>query len=98
MCPVTTALGSSLSTSVVDGPAFDCPDSRLLTPGSPPCGCPIQALLSLEWEIGLRMVFNILKTGIPTVILLDGAGYSAAARQWLLEQVHEKGGLSAFGQ
>lgn len=39
------------------------------------------------------LVFNILKTGIPTVVLLDGGGYSAAARAWLQEQVHEKGGL-----
>jgi hypothetical protein len=39
------------------------------------------------------LVFNILKTGIPTVILLDGGGYSANARKWLLDQVHEKGAL-----
>jgi len=39
------------------------------------------------------LVFNILKTGIPTVVLLGGGGYSARARQWLIDQVHEKGAL-----
>jgi hypothetical protein len=39
------------------------------------------------------LVFNILKTGIPTIVLLDGGGYSAEARAWLLEQVHDKGAL-----
>lgn len=39
------------------------------------------------------LLFNILKTGIPTVVLLDGSGYREAARKWLLEQVHPKGAL-----
>jgi hypothetical protein len=39
------------------------------------------------------LLFNILKTGIPTVVLLDGGGYKPAARQWLLDQVHPKGAL-----
>jgi hypothetical protein len=39
------------------------------------------------------LLFNLLKTGIPTIVILDGEGYSAAARTWLLEQVHEKGAL-----
>lgn len=34
-----------------------------------------------------------LKTGIPTVVLLDGGGYKEAARQWLIGQVHPKGAL-----
>lgn len=41
------------------------------------------------------LLFNIVKTGIPTVILLDGSGYKKAAMQWLKNQVHEKGALIA---
>jgi hypothetical protein len=33
------------------------------------------------------LLFNIVKTGIPTVILLDGGGYKSAAMEWLKEQV-----------
>jgi PD-(D/E)XK nuclease superfamily domain len=32
------------------------------------------------------LLFNIIKTGVPTVILLDGNGYSKHAKQWLAEQ------------
>lgn len=39
------------------------------------------------------LLFNILKTGIPTVVLLDGGGYKEAARKWLIDQVHPKGAL-----
>ena len=39
------------------------------------------------------LLFNILKTGIPTVVLLDGSGYREAARKWLLEQAHPKSAL-----
>lgn len=41
------------------------------------------------------LLFNILKTGIPTVILLDGGGYKPAAMDWLKTQVHPKGALIA---
>jgi hypothetical protein len=39
------------------------------------------------------LVFNILKTGIPTIVLLDGEGYRPAALKWLTDQVHPKGAL-----
>lgn len=39
------------------------------------------------------LLFNILKTGIPTVVLLDGEGYRPAAKKWLEEQAHPKGAL-----
>jgi hypothetical protein len=39
------------------------------------------------------LLFNILKTGIPTIVLMDGGGYREAARKWLREQVHPKGAL-----
>jgi len=39
------------------------------------------------------LLFNILKTGIPTVVLLDGSGYREAARKWLLEQAQPKSAL-----
>jgi len=39
------------------------------------------------------LLFNILKTGIPTIVLLDGEGYRAAALKWLKDQVHPKGAL-----
>jgi hypothetical protein len=41
------------------------------------------------------LLFNIIKTGIPTVVLLDGSGYKQAAMKWLKGQVHEKGALIA---
>jgi len=31
-------------------------------------------------------VFNILKIGVPTIILLDGGGYKKAAMEWLKSQ------------
>src|SRR3990167_911590 len=37
------------------------------------------------------LLFNILKTGIPTIVLMDGDGYKPAAMAWLKAQVHEKG-------
>jgi hypothetical protein len=39
------------------------------------------------------LLFNILKTGIPTVVLLDGEGYKPAAKKWLEEQAHPKSAL-----
>jgi hypothetical protein len=39
------------------------------------------------------LIFNIVKTGIPTVVLLDGSGYRPAAKEWLLSHVNPKGAL-----
>jgi hypothetical protein len=39
------------------------------------------------------LIFNIIRTGIPTVILLDGGGYKEAAMKWLKENVNQKGAL-----
>jgi len=39
------------------------------------------------------LLFNIIKTGIPTVVLIDGKGYKPAALKWLKEQVTKKGSL-----
>jgi hypothetical protein len=39
------------------------------------------------------LLHNIVKTGIPTVILLDGGGFKRAAMKWLKDQV---GGNSAL--
>lgn len=33
------------------------------------------------------LVFNIIKTGVPTVILIDGAGYRLAALKFLKDEV-----------
>lgn len=33
-------------------------------------------------------VFNIIKIGVPTIILLDGKGYKKAAKVWLKSMVH----------
>ena len=34
------------------------------------------------------LLLNIIKTAVPTVILLDGTGYKPAAKQWLKDQVN----------
>ncbi len=39
--------------------------------------------------------FNILKTGIPTIILMDGGGCRTKALTWMKEQVHPKSALIA---
>jgi hypothetical protein len=39
------------------------------------------------------VVFNIIKTAIPTIILLDGGGYKPAAEEWLKKQVNPKSAL-----
>ena len=35
------------------------------------------------------LCFNIYKTGVPTVILLDGGGYKKTAETWLRGQAGE---------
>ena len=39
------------------------------------------------------LVFNVTKTGVPTIVLLDGGGYSPAAMKWLKERAHPKAAL-----
>jgi hypothetical protein len=39
------------------------------------------------------LIFNIIRTGIPTVVLLDGGGYKEAAMKWLKENVNQHGAL-----
>lgn len=39
------------------------------------------------------LLFNIIKTGVPTVILLDGAGYKPSAKRWLQDQMDLKRAL-----
>ena len=41
------------------------------------------------------LCFNIMKTGVPTVILLDGGGYPASAEEWLKGQADPKRALVA---
>ncbi|MEG0287366.1 MAG: hypothetical protein RSB82_04140 [Victivallaceae bacterium] len=43
------------------------------------------------------LLYNIINTGIPTVILLDGEGYSAAAKKWLTDQADKEMNLSFWG-
>jgi len=33
------------------------------------------------------LLFNIIKTGVPTIILIDGAGYRPAALKFLKDEV-----------
>ena len=39
------------------------------------------------------LIFNIVRTGIPTVVLMDGGGYKPAALKWLKENVNKNGAL-----
>lgn len=39
------------------------------------------------------LLFNIIKTGVPTVVLLDGDGYKPAAKEWLKSQMDLKRAL-----
>lgn len=41
------------------------------------------------------VVFNVIKIGVPTVILLDGGGYSKKAEAWLRSQAHPTKALIA---
>lgn len=41
------------------------------------------------------LVYNILKTGVPTVVLLDGGGYSKKAEAWLKDQASPSRALIA---
>lgn len=36
------------------------------------------------------LVFNIYRTGVPTIVLLDGGGYKKTAEKWLREQAGEQ--------
>lgn len=36
------------------------------------------------------LLFNIIKTGVPTVVLLDGEGYSKPAKKWLADQADKE--------
>jgi hypothetical protein len=39
------------------------------------------------------LYFNIIKTGVPTVVLMDGGGYKPSAMAWLKDQVSKTGAL-----
>lgn len=39
------------------------------------------------------LYFNIMKSGVPTVILLDGGGCRAMAKKWLEDMVHPQKAL-----
>ena len=39
------------------------------------------------------LLYNIVRTGVPTVVLLDGGGYKPAALQWLKSMVNPRGAL-----
>lgn len=41
------------------------------------------------------LLYNIVRTGVPTVILLDGGGYKPSALNWLKEMVNKNGALHA---
>ena len=41
------------------------------------------------------LLYNIIRSGIPTVVLLDGSGYREAALKWLKEMVNKNGALIA---
>jgi hypothetical protein len=39
------------------------------------------------------LLFNIIKTAIPTIVLVDGKGYKPAALKWLKDQSRNSGAL-----
>lgn len=41
------------------------------------------------------LLFNIIKTGIPTVVLIDGSGYRPAALKFLKDESGKEGALKA---
>lgn len=41
------------------------------------------------------LYFNILKTSVPTIVLIDGGGCRATALKWLKDQVNPKSALIA---
>lgn len=34
------------------------------------------------------LLYNIIKTGVPTILLLDGGGYKKAAEKWIKDQAN----------
>ena len=40
------------------------------------------------------LYFNIIKTCVPTVVLIDGGGYKPAAMKWLKDQAGKTGALN----
>jgi hypothetical protein len=41
------------------------------------------------------LYFNIVKTGVPTIVLLDGGGCKATAKTWLKSMAHKEKALVA---
>lgn len=41
------------------------------------------------------LIFNIVRTGVPTIVLMDGGGYKAAALRWLKENAGKNRALLA---
>lgn len=39
------------------------------------------------------LLFNIIKTAVPTIVLLDGGGYKKSAAQWLRDQANPERAL-----
>lgn len=40
------------------------------------------------------LYFNIVKTGVPTIVLIDGDGYRVAAKNWLSSMAHKEKALT----
>lgn len=34
-----------------------------------------------------KLYFNIMKTKVPTIIVIDGGGYKASAKDWLVHMI-----------
>lgn len=43
------------------------------------------------------LLFNIIKTGVPTAVLLDGEGYSPSAKKWLADQADKEMNRALIG-
>jgi hypothetical protein len=43
------------------------------------------------------LLYNIIKTGVPTVVLLDGNGYSKSAKKWLADQADKEMNRALWG-
>lgn len=66
---------------------------------------PNDLIIECKWQQGTGttdekypyLLFNIIKTGIPSIVILDGNGYRKAAYKWLADQADKEMNRALIG-